>query len=41
MRQRLCQRTEEALYGGSGFCCEFWTLFWGLLSQAFVSHEPA
>ena len=29
MRQRLCRRTEEALYGGSGFCCKFWTPFWG------------
>ena len=23
MRHRLCQRTEETLYEGSGFCCEF------------------
>ena len=29
MRQLLCQRTEEVLYDGSGFCCEFWTPFWG------------
>ena len=29
MRQRLCQRTEEALYEGSGFCCGSWTPFWG------------
>ena len=29
MRQLLCQRTEEVLYDGSGFFCEFWTPFWG------------
>ena len=38
MRQHLCQRTEEALSEGSGFCCEFWTLFWSPLAQTFF--EP-
>ena len=38
MRQLLCQRTEEVLYDGSGFFCEFWTPLWGPLSQAFC--EP-
>ena len=38
MRQHLCPCTEEALSEGSGFCYEFWTLFWSPLAQTFF--EP-